>query len=257
MVPCVGFRELVLCKEKLEMDECKRLDEVANWYSSRVGFDSRLIEYGFRTLSPFFRGRNCLELGPADGQMTRLLVEVFDNVTAVDGAQRYCEILQQRVASPKLKVVCSLFEEFEPAEKFDTAIMTHVLEHVADPVQLFHRVSGWIRATGVIIVLVPNANSIHRLVAVKMGLLKHPWQLNERDRRLGHRRVYTLVELKAHIAAAGLKLLATGGNFFKPLTNRQIEEWWTEEMMDGFYELGKDFPEYAAEIYAVCQLPRS
>lgn len=240
-------------KLKQLSDERRRLDTVADWYSSNKGFDTQLVKYGFRTLRPFFRGTSCLELGPADGQMTRLLVEVFDHVTAVDGAQRFCEMLKQQVASPNLEVVCSLFEGFEPAGKFDTVIMTHVLEHVENPVQLLHRVSGWIGATGVILVLVPNANSIHRLVAVKMGLLEHPGHLNERDLRLGHRKVYTLAELKAHVGAAGLEVLATGGNFFKPLTNRQIEEWWAEGMLEGFYKLGKDLPEYAAEIYAVCQ----
>ena len=44
-----------------------------------------------------------------------------------------------------------------------------------------------------------------------------------------------------------------GGVFLKPLTNSQIEKWWTEEMMDAFYELGKEYPEIAAEIYAVCE----
>jgi hypothetical protein len=46
-----------------------------------------------------------------------------------------------------------------------------------------------------------------------------------------------------------------GGVFFKPLTNQQIQDHWTEEMIQGFYELGKDFPEYAAELYAVCEMP--
>ena len=45
-----------------------------------------------------------------------------------------------------------------------------------------------------------------------------------------------------------------GGVFFKPLSNGQIQENWTEEMIQGFFELGKDFPEYAADIYAVCKI---
>jgi hypothetical protein len=43
-----------------------------------------------------------------------------------------------------------------------------------------------------------------------------------------------------------------GGVFFKPLSNGQIEEHWSKEMIQGFYELGKDFPGLSAEIYAVC-----
>jgi hypothetical protein len=45
-----------------------------------------------------------------------------------------------------------------------------------------------------------------------------------------------------------------GGVFFKPLSNQQIQEQWSEAMIQGFYELGKDFPSHAAELYAVCEL---
>jgi hypothetical protein len=43
--------------------------------------------------------------------------------------------------------------------------------------------------------------------------------------------------------------------FFKPVSNQQIQDTWTEKMMDGFYELGKDFPEHANELYAICEQP--
>ena len=101
---------------------------------------------------------------------------------------------------------------------------------------------------------VPNGHSIHRLVAVKMNLLDHPCQQNDRDKALGHRRVYTQETLKQHIDEAGLTFLDMDGVFFKPLSNAQIQEQWTPEMINGFYELGKDMPEYAAELLAVCSL---
>lgn len=99
---------------------------------------------------------------------------------------------------------------------------------------------------------VPIGHSIHRLVAVKMGLLNDPCQLNSRDHALGHRRVYTPQTFRADIEKSGLKVQESGGVYFKPLSNRQIQENWSEEMIRGFYELGKDFPEFAAEIYVVC-----
>lgn len=85
-----------------------------------------------------------------------------------------------------------------------------------------------------------------------MGLLKHPCELNARDLALGHRRVYTRATFIKDIEDAGLHVVESGGVFFKPLSNQQIQLQWTEEMTQGFYELGKDFPEYASEIYAIC-----
>jgi hydroxymethylpyrimidine pyrophosphatase-like HAD family hydrolase len=88
-----------------------------------------------------------------------------------------------------------------------------------------------------------------------MGLLKHPCELNERDHALGHRRVYTPETFRQDLEASGLCIAEMGGVFFKPVSNQQIQENWNQEMIEGFYELGKDFPEYAAELYAVCELP--
>ena len=84
-------------------------------------------------------------------------------------------------------------------------------------------------------------------------MLDNPCQLNPRDHALGHRRVYTPATFRVDIEQSGLTVLEMGGVYFKPLANRQIQENWTEEMIQGFFELGKDFPELAAEIYAVCQ----
>jgi 2-polyprenyl-3-methyl-5-hydroxy-6-metoxy-1,4-benzoquinol methylase len=182
--------------------------------------------------------------------MTQFLVEDFARLTVVDGAS---ELLAQIPERANLRKVHSLFEDFHPEKLFNTIVMEHILEHVDQPVELLKRVKEWLAPNGKILAGVPNGNSIHRLVAVKMGLLKQPCELNSRDHALGHRRVYTQDTLKADIQKAGLKLVEMGGVFFKPLSNKQIQDHWSEEMIQGFYELGKDFPGYAAELYAVCE----
>jgi len=152
-----------------------------------------------------------------------------------------------------LTKVHGLFENFEPEKPFDSIIMEHILEHVDDPVALLERVKTWLTPVGRLFLGVPNGNSVHRLAAVKMGLLDSPCQLNQRDHALGHRRVYTPESFRIDIEKSGLEVIEMGGVYFKPLSNGQIQQDWTEEMIQGFYELGKDFPEVAAEIYAVCQ----
>lgn len=234
--------------------EQRRVDRLASWYlDEQLPFDRRLIAYHYASIRPYFRGRRALELGPAEGEMTRLLVRDFEQVTVVDGAAR---LLDEIPPAANLVKVCSLFEAFAPADRFDTIVMKSVLEHVDDPVALLRRARSWLAPRGCIIAGVPNAQSFHRLAAVHMKLLRTPGQLNDRDRSLGHRRVYTREALLADIRRAGLRAVATGGVFFKPLSMQQIESTWTEAMMDGFYELGKQFPANAAEIFAVAVLPR-
>jgi 2-polyprenyl-3-methyl-5-hydroxy-6-metoxy-1,4-benzoquinol methylase len=234
-------------------DESARLEHVAGWYSSQTGFYGKLVRYGFLSLRPHFRGDTCLELGPADGQMTGMLLEAFHRVTSVDGSATFCDRLRERFAGEERhEVACALFEDYEPAERFDVVLGTHILEHLEDPVATLARTRDWLRPDGRVIMLVPNALSIHRVVAVEMGLLSAPDALNDLDRQLGHRRVYTPQLLRSHLEAAGLGVEATGGNFLKPLSNGQIEQWFDDRMLDGFWRAGRRYPEHAAEIFAVC-----
>ena len=64
------------------------LETYAKFYTNKnLGFDLKIVEKGFQTYKPFFRGTQCLELGPSSGYMTRYLVDYFDSVTVVEGSK--------------------------------------------------------------------------------------------------------------------------------------------------------------------------
>lgn len=234
-------------------NEKARLEKIAKNIRYKTSFNGKLMYYRSLEIIPYSRGKTALELGCADGLMTEMLIKYFKKVVAVDGSAKFCKITRNRIKSNNLEVKCSLFEKLELNEKFDTIILAHILEHVEDPILIIKKAKSWVKDNGVILLDVPNANSIHRQAGVKMGLLKKVDELNELDKKLGHRRVYTWETLQKDIKKAGLNIKVMGGVFLKPLTNSQIEKWWTEEMMNAFYELGKEYPEMAAEIYAVCE----
>lgn len=231
-------------------NEHERVESLSDWYlKEQLDFDKRLIRYRYETIKPKLVGPRGLELGPAEGQMTKLLVNDFEQLTIVEGS---ADLLAQIPERANLVKVRALFEEFQPEHAFDSILMEHILEHVEDPVGLLSRVKNWLSPEGRLFLGVPNGNSIHRLAAVKMGLLDNPCQLNSRDHAVGHRRIYTPETFRVDVEKSGLRILEMGGMYFKPLSNEQIQKYWTEQMIQGFYELGKDFPEYAADIYAVC-----
>ena len=232
------------------MSEHERLARASDWYTTeQLDIDRVVLAYRFQVFEPYLVGQSCLELGPAEGVMTRLLLDHFEKVTVVDGA---VDLLNMIPDHPHLTKVHSLFEDFNPEGQYDTIVMDHVLEHVEDPNSLLYAVSKWLRASGRLLIGVPNARSVHRLVGVKMGLLKSPYELNERDLRVGHRRVYDVTELKLQVQQAGLRLLHSGGVLLKPLAYHQLAEIWTPKMLQAFLELGRDIPDIAAEMYVVC-----
>jgi len=216
---------------------------------SFLNFDYQLADFNFQTLRAFFKGRKALELGPASGYMTKLLVKEFDTIDLVEGSE---SLLRQIPDYPNIRKFCSYFEEYETTEQYDTIVMSHVLEHIKDPVLVLRKIYNWLDADGIFLISVPNAKSIHRIVAVEMGLLKSVYELNTRDHELGHYRVYDMDTLKSHVREAGFNIKETGGIFLKPVSNGQIEQHWTPEMIEGFYKAGKHFQENCAEIFIVC-----
>jgi 2-polyprenyl-3-methyl-5-hydroxy-6-metoxy-1,4-benzoquinol methylase len=229
----------------------EKIKKATTFYSNvALGIDNKVLHFRYRSIKDYFTGPDCLELGPADGMMTQYLKDDFVKLDLVDASQ---ELLDKIPEYNNVQKYCSLFEEYKPEQKYSTIIMEHVLEHIENPVFVLSKVKEWLAPNGRLIVGVPNAKSLHRLAAVKMGLIKSEYELNDRDHMLGHYRVYDTNTLAKDAEDAGLEVIHIGGVFIKPLSNGQIEETWTDEMINAFFLLGKDMPEITAEIFVVCQ----
>ena len=233
------------------MDDIKkRVNDSSNFYrDSILGFDYQLAKFHFACLKPFFKGDIALELGPASGYMTELLVNEFKTLHLVEGSE---SLLNEIPNYQNIIKYHSLFEDFETPQKYDSIIMSHVLEHIENPFLILKKIYNWLEDDGIFLVSVPNAKSIHRLVAVQMGMLANEYELNARDHELGHYRVYDMDVLSTHMVDAGFKVIDKGGVFLKPLSNAQIENTWTPEMIEGFYKVGKYFQENCSDLFIIC-----
>jgi len=205
----------------------------------------------FLALRPYHVSGHGLELGSADGIMTEKLLPDFETLTVVDGSQIFLDQIRTRITSPKLRLVHGLFETFQPEQKYSTIFMTHIIEHLEDPVGVLKKARGWLAPGGRILIAVPNAKSLHRYIGVKLGMLERIDAFNEQDVALGHKRVYAPEMLRAHVGEAGLNIIKFGGLMVKPLSNRQIEKQWSEDLIEAFFALSEDMPELCSEIYVV------
>lgn len=232
-------------EEKVRVESCAQNGTYA------LGVMKYATDYCGKIFERFMINGSVLEMGPAEGVMTSLLYPKFNDYTVVDGADFFIDSLRKKF--PEIKAHACLFEAFEPIQKFDNIILGHVLEHVENPCSLLKKSADWLNESGRILVAVPNANSIHRQAAVKMGLLKKEDELNDTDRLNGHRRVYNLDTLEQNFIEAGLSIVKSGGYWLKPVSNAQIDETWTEKMIFAFLELGEKYPEISGEIYVVAE----
>lgn len=231
-------------------DERNHLESISSVSLYAAGANSTSIKYSFNIAARYLVGVNLLEMGPAEGVMTELLATTGKQITVVEGSGMFSANLRQRF--PLVKVVHSLFEEFQPEEQFDNIILGHVLEHVQNPVDILARAKRWLKpCSGRLFAAVPNARSLHRQAAVIMGLLRQEDALNEMDLHHGHRRVFNPETFRNAFYQAGLNIEVFGGYWMKPVSNKQIEDNWTAEMLDAFMKLGERYPDIAGEIYIV------
>jgi 2-polyprenyl-3-methyl-5-hydroxy-6-metoxy-1,4-benzoquinol methylase len=165
--------------------------------------------------------QSVLELGYGEGNFTAELINRNFIPTVIDGSDILLKEAK-KLHGDKINVECCLFEEYDPIQKFDCILATHVLEHVDNPVHLLKKMKGWLNKNGKIIVIVPNKESIHRQLSVIMGLQKHLDSLSKRDLLVGHQRVYSIDTLSNDFIEAGILIQEKSGFFLKVLPNSMM-----------------------------------
>ena len=168
-------------------------------------------------------GRTVLDLGYGDGLFFPKLATESD-LTVIEGSKSLVEKARAFAATNGLsaQVEHCLFENFETEKRFDVILASHVLEHVDNPVKLMLKLKMLLKPGGIIIGIVPNAESFHRKLGLVMGINRKLDELSPRDMMVGHQRVYSLMSLISDLSAAGFRLTNHRGFFVKVLANSQM-----------------------------------
>jgi len=226
-------------------------------YAYNFDFDV-MHRFMMQSFEPFFKKGNCLELGSFKGDFTKRLTPVFDDITCVEASDEAIAIAQKQFGN-KIKFVNSLFEEASLPEKYDNVILTHVLEHLDNPVSVMKRINDeWLSDNGRFYLVCPNANAPSRQIAVKMGLISHNDAITPAEADHGHRITYTLDTLERDARAAGLRVVYRSGIFFKALANFQWDRLLntdiiSEEYLEGCFQLGQIYPDLCSSIFLMCE----
>lgn len=131
-------------------------------------------------------------------------------------------------------------------------ICSGLLHEVSDPRALLRAVVSVMGTETVLHGNVPNANSFHRRLGVAMQVTKSVFDPSDRNELLQQPRVYDLELLEKDLGAEKLRMFASGGYFMKPFSHDQmtrIEDVLGRELLDGLDALGREYPEWASEIF--------
>ena len=175
-------------------------------YAYSFDFDI-MHHYMIKSFKPFFKSGNLLELGSFKGDFTKKIFPYFNDITCVEASTLAIDVAKNEIGN-KVKFVNGLFEDVNLPTKYENIILTHVLEHIDNPVALLKKINDeWLSDTGRFYLVCPNANAPSRQIAVKMGLISHNTAITPAEKEHGHVTTYTLDTLERDAKAAGLNVV--------------------------------------------------
>jgi 2-polyprenyl-3-methyl-5-hydroxy-6-metoxy-1,4-benzoquinol methylase len=223
------------------------------------GFDTDVMHhFMLKTFIPFFRKGRLLELGCFKGEFTKRFKTYFDDITCVEASKDAVAVAKAKLGD-RISYYNARFEDVCLPAKYENIILTHVLEHLDDPVKVLKRINNeWLSDGGRLFLVCPNANAPSRQIAVKMGLISHNSAVTKAELEHGHRMTYSLDTLERDAKAAGLRVVHRSGIFFKALANFQWDKLLktdiiSKEYLEGCYELGQQYPDLCSSVFLLCE----
>lgn len=252
------INDKIIMESELKRNYNKEYQDTKNHkYAYNFDFDV-MHKYMIKSFVPFLKNGNCLELGSFKGDFTKRLIPFFNDITCVEASSDAINEAKVKFGN-KITFIEGQFEYIQLPKKYDNIILTHVLEHIDNPVELLNRIKNeWLSDNGRLFLVCPNANAPSRQIAVKMGLITHNSAITQAEKEHGHRITYSLETLERDAKESGLNIEYKTGIFFKSFANFQWDRLLetdiiTEEYLDGCYQLGHDYPNLCSSIMLICK----
>lgn len=223
-------------------------------YDPDGDFDSRYTRAtGARVAERVRAGERVLELGCATGLMSVPVAAAGGLVTGLDRSAAYLARARAR-RLPGARFLRAGLEdpgwEGVTGRGFAHVLACNLIHEMDDPVTLLARARAVLAPGGLVHLSLQNPLSIHRLVALEMGLIDRLTDVSERGLRYATRGVWTADELEDMAAAAGLAAVAREGVMLKPLPNAMMEAL-PGDVLDGFERAARHLPGHCAMTYLV------
>lgn len=239
------------------------LDSYTRLYSEN-GFEDIQVKYRRRMVLEqisYYQPKEVLEIGC--GYEPLFLFSPDISYTVVEPSRGFCENAL-KLSEGKDKTIHVINGEIEKVserldKKFDMIICSGLLHEVEKPIETIKAIKSLCNEETIIHINVPNANSMHRLLAKHTGYISTVYEMSERNVKLQQNMVFDIEGLVKMVNDCGLKVLKHGSYFVKPFTHDQMYQILKnniieEKVLDGFYMIEKYMPGLGSEIYVNCQI---
>ena len=205
--------------------------------------------------------QHILEIGCGDSPLFADFSD-YSEMTVVEPGLQFIEHareLAQREGKTNIVFVQGMLEEKVSQlseHHYDHIILSGLLHEVEKPEQLLRDVFQLCSPETIVYINVPNAMSLHRLLAKELGIIQDVHDVSERGRTMQQHSVFDLQSLCALTEQCGFTVLEKGSFIPKFLSYSQMEQMLhhqiiDERFFDALNSISALMPEYGSEIYVL------
>ena len=205
----------------------------------------RILEVGCG-INPFFMG-----------------FEDFEHMVIVEPSEDFVHNARMLVKEVGLSEKITIYNNFlEDTSKiikvdekeFDIIIVSSLLHEVEAPEKLLGSILDLCSDSTVVHINVPNAHSLHRLIALESGMISDVHEQSAQQILMQRHRTYDMPLLISEVVKGGFQIESKGSYFIKPFTHKQMQMCLDGDIIDenvimGLEKVTKYIPEFGAEIY--------
>ncbi len=237
------------------------LDKYAEHYVNHAGFEAQMVCFRRRKVLEILAElphARILEIGCGTDSLFNHLTD-FESFVVVEPIESFVETaLGQAQGDPRISVLHGFLEsEFEQLRPhtFDLVIASSVLHEVEEPSLCLKSLNSVCSKQTGAHLNVPNALSLHRLLAVEMGMIENPFTPSDLAKTFQRTSNFDLPSLKELVQSCHFTVLSEGSYFLKPFSNRQMlqlvdHKIIPETFLEALYTVVENqLPDLGAEIF--------
>lgn len=199
------------------------------------------------------KAKSILEVGSGPDPVFAYYGRKWERYVAIDPIGQYIKAAKQKASKLRLPVelIQSKLEDGALEGPFDYIILSSLLHEVPNPEEILLIAKKLCRDDGRIHVNVPNVNSLHMLLGVKMGILEDVFDGTETVGGIARPTSFDMAKLVAMVTDCGFAVVESGTYLLKPFSNSQMSLVVNADIVAGLSRMAllPQFKDFGCEIF--------
>ena len=189
--------------------------------------------------------------------------EDFSEMTIVEPSSEFVGVAQnmikEKICDEKkhVDIISGFIEEkcdIIRDKQYDMIIVSSLLHELENPKKILDTIYDLCSEDTVVHINVPNAKSLHRYLALEMGLIDSIYEKSNQQIKLNQQNTYDIDMLISLVEESGFSVIEKGAYFPKFFTHKQMQtlidaNFINQEILDGLFGMSKYLGDYGSEIY--------